>query len=1023
MDKLLHLLRRKRVWIPLSLFMVYTLFGFFVLPGILRTQIVQGIRGGMKREAKLDRVRFNPLIFSLTLEGFELKDPDGTSFVAFDRLYLDVQLSSLVRWAVTFREFRLDRPRIHVRLMPDGKPNFNDLIPTESGETPRLVVGRFAVNQGSLRVTTLMSAQPEEATLTPIDLLLENFTTIPQKEGHYRIAAKDQGQGAWQWTGDLTFEPLHSAGVFEITGSRLQAFGAILRQRTGFEVSDGRFGCRLQYAVDVHGDSLVARLSDSWLRLTQFALREPNGAEDLLRLDSLAITGIQLAYPEQTAGIGQVLLAGTQVRAWLQPDSTLNWQALLAAPNGAGAVGGGAPARDAPSVAPAAITARASSRADSSAPPADWRVTLQELSVRDLGIQFSDRTLDPPFEVSVSPVNVTLRDISNVPGARFTLQSDLTIAEKGRLALSGSVGALPPAADLEVNLKDLPLVIFQPYLNPVAKVQVASGGLGVQGSIRFREAKPVPDVAFQGRVESRGLLTRDRRDNERFLAWKAVEVSGIDASPAKVEIGAVKLTEPFAKIVIRRDRTTNVQEILGLPMPDSSTAASAQPPPSKKKKRGGDDAAQVATPKPSEALEAMRSSAAPAIPVKIGRIEVVNGSADFADLSLILPFAARIEQLSGHVSQLSSRSASRADVVLDGKLQPSGNVHVGGGVDPWARDTVLDLNVVFNEFSMPALTPYAGHFLGREIDKGRMSLDLGYRLTGRQLSGENKILLDQLELGEKIESPEATKLPVGLAIAILKDKEGRIDLDVPVEGDLDDPEFRLGKVIWSFIMSLLKKIATAPFALLGGLFGGGGGGEELGHASFEPGASVLAAAQTESLDKLAKALTDRPKLNLEVRGSSDAVVDGAAIRVAKFASLAAEKLAADPKKYGTTLGYSPRLLEDLYATRFGKDGLASLREAHGTTAEALPQNDPLYKAGSNRKVVNVPAMCTAIQDTLTSLQSADAAELLALANARALTVKTRLVAQGIVETRMYLMDPAPGQIVDGRVRMELTLTD
>jgi hypothetical protein len=342
MDRLLQLLRRKRVWIPLTLFTAYALLGFLVLPGILRTQIVKGIHDGMKREAKLDRVRFNPLILSLTLEGFELKDPDGTTFIAFHKLYMDVQLSSILRWALTFREFRLDQPRVHVRLLHDGKPNFQDLIPTESGKPPRVVVGRFAVNQGEMRVTNLMPTEPEESTLAPIDLLLENFTTIPQKEGRYRIAAQDQGQGTWAWNGELTFEPLHSAGVFEITGSRLKAFGELLRKRTGFEVADGRFGCRLQYAVDVRGDSLIARVDDSWLKLTQFALREPHGSEDLLSFDTLAVSGIELAYPAQTAAIRQVLLAGTKVRAWLEPDSTLNWQTLLAASVAAAAPTGGA---------------------------------------------------------------------------------------------------------------------------------------------------------------------------------------------------------------------------------------------------------------------------------------------------------------------------------------------------------------------------------------------------------------------------------------------------------------------------------------------------------------------------------------------------------------------------------------------------------------------------------------------------------------------------------------------------------
>jgi hypothetical protein len=1001
MDRIARLLRRKRVWIPLVLYAAWAVFGFFVLPGILRTQIVDGIRDGMKREARLDRVRFNPLILSLTLQGFELKDPDGTPFVAFDRMYVDVQFTSVFRWALTLREFRLDRPRVHVRLLPDGKLNFDDLIPKESGEPPRVVVGRFAVNQGSVQVTNLMAARPEQTTLTPIDLMLQNFTTIPQKEGHYRLVAVDQGQGSWMWEGDLTFKPLHSAGIFEVRDSRLRAFGEILRRRSGFEVADGRFGCQIRYAMDVRGDSLIARVDAPSVRLTGLQVRDPRVNEELLRFDELAISGVALAYPEQSLAIGQVWLSGTRIRAWREPDSTLNWQASLAAAQAE-------TARNGTANGDSARASAASTPADSAA--AAWRVTLGELAVRDLGVEFADRTLDPPFEVKLAPVNVSLRDVSNAPGARFSLRTDVTIAEKGRLELSGPVGALPPLADLDVKLSALPLTIFQPYVNPIAKLQVSSGTLGVQGSLHYRDAKPAPDVAFQGRVESYGLLTRDRRDNERFLAWKAFELNGIDASQKKLEIASVRLTEPFSKILIRRDRTTNVQEVLGLPMPDSGgvvTASAVQKP-----------AAQ----KPSEAIAAVKSTAPPPIPVKVGSIQVVNGSADFSDLSLILPFAARIEQLNGRVSQLSSRSASRADVELDGRLQPSGSVRVSGGVDPWASDTLLDLGVVFRDFSMPALTPYAGQFLGREIDKGRMSLDLGYRLTGRQLSGENKVVLDQFELGEKVESPEATKLPVGLAIAILKDKEGRIDLDVPVEGDLDDPEFRLGKVIWNFIMSLLKKVATAPFALLGSLFGGGGE-EEMGQAVFEPGASELSAAEAERLDKLSKALVDRPQLNLDVRGSTDGVLDGAAIRARKFAALAAEKLASDPKKYGTTLGYSQKLLEDLYAERFGKDGLSKLKETHTTTAGALPANDPQYKAGSSRKVVDGAASSTAMQDELTAAQTADDADLLALANARALAVRTRLVAQGIAESRVYLLDPAPGQVVDGRVKMELALRE
>jgi hypothetical protein len=251
--------------------------------------------------------------------------------VAFDRLYADFQVSSLVRWAYTFRAFRLDHPRLNMRLMPDGKVNFADMVQPNQPPPPRLIIGRFQINGGSIGVANLMAEPPEEGTLTPIQLTLDHFTTIPRKEGQYHIAASDPGSGAWKFDGDLTFEPLHSAGVLEISGSRLRSWWEIAKRRSGrLEVTDGQMGCRLEYQADVHGDSLVARVTNSSLAIHGLALRERGGDQDLLTLDTLAVTGVELRVPEQTAAIQRVLVAGANVRAWLDRDSTLNWQKLLA---------------------------------------------------------------------------------------------------------------------------------------------------------------------------------------------------------------------------------------------------------------------------------------------------------------------------------------------------------------------------------------------------------------------------------------------------------------------------------------------------------------------------------------------------------------------------------------------------------------------------------------------------------------------------------------------------------------------
>ena len=1023
MSRLLALLRSKRAWIPLLLLTAYGLFGFLIAPRILRDQILSGIRTNLHRDARLARVRVNPFFLSVALEGFELRDPDGTPFVGFDRLFVDFQVSSLVRWAFTFREFSITNPRVHVRLLPGGQLNFADLISKEQSKPPRLIIGRFAVVKGSLRFTNLMVPEPEEFPIEPIDLDLRDFTTIPDREGRYHIVAKGPGGGGWQWSGNLTTEPVHAAGTLEIAGSSLRELWQIARNRVGIEITDGQLGCRINYQVDVKGDSVVARLYDTSLGITGAGLRQKGTGPELLHLDTLAVTGIEVRYPQQTAAIGRVLVAGPKIGVWVNPDSTLNWKSVATEMAAAGAhpVKGDSTPAVASSVSARDSLARAASPPPS---PPPWTVTLTEFAVRDLSLAFEDRTLKPPFALAVGPAHFTLRNVSSVPGSRFDLESNVTIADQAVLTCSGAVAATPASADIKLSLTDLPLAIFQPYLNPVTKLRLVGGTLSLSGDLAYRDHKPIPDVRFRGRVESDRLLTRDKIDNERFLAWRAFRVEGIRYGSDSLSVGSVRLVEPYAKLMIHRDRTTNLQDVLGLaPAPPDSAAADST---------GGEVAASQA-PTPSRptrhnaSANGKTASASkpppagpPALRVRIGRVEVERGSSDFADLSLLLPFAARIANLRGSVTGLSSDSASLAVVELDGSAWPSGSAQVRGVVNPLAREPHMDLTVVFRGFNMPALTPYTGQFLGREVDQGKMSLDLRYLLDNKHLKGENKILLDHFELGKKVESPEATKLPVGLAIAILKDDEGMINLDVPVEGDVGDPRFRIGRVILQFILSLLKKIATSPFKLLGALIGGGDS-DQLSHVDFAAGTADLAPDQQESLAKLAEALGKRPALRLEVRGRSDADLDAVAIRKAKFATLASEKLASDPKRYGG-LGYSTKLLEDMYVDRFDKDALRALEQRHRAAAGSLDPEHPQYKAGSKQVVVDERALSGAIQDTLTASLTVDEAELLSLANARGNAIRQSLLTKGVDEARVFILDPEPGKIDDGRIRIDLTLT-
>ena len=299
-----RILRRRLFWALVALFVVYSGFGFLIAPRIIQRQVVAKIQSELGRVATLQDVDVNPWTFAVRLEGFRLQDPDHEAFVEFAELFVDFQTSSLFRRAFTFKTVRLVSPRTHVRLMPDEKPNFQDIIHRAAARAaeprrdagrrdarpqkpPPILLQRIEIHDARLRASNLASANPEAIAFTPVNLVLDNFSTIPNHDGTYTLQATGQGGGHWEWTGALTFEPLRSSGTFAITGEHLPAIWEVIRKRVAWEIPSGDLSLRLHYAIDVRGDSIQAAIHDATIGLDRFVCREQGRAADLLAIDSL----------------------------------------------------------------------------------------------------------------------------------------------------------------------------------------------------------------------------------------------------------------------------------------------------------------------------------------------------------------------------------------------------------------------------------------------------------------------------------------------------------------------------------------------------------------------------------------------------------------------------------------------------------------------------------------------------------------------------------------------------------------
>jgi hypothetical protein len=397
-------------------------------------------------------------------------------------------------------------------------------------------------------------------------------------------------------------------------------------------------------------------------------------------------------------------------------------------------------------------------------------------------------------------------------------------------------------------------------------------------------------------------------------------------------------------------------------------------------------------------------------PMSIGTVKMVNGSADYTDLWIKPSFALGMQALNGAVTGLSSDPKSRAKLALDGKLASYSPLHIGGELNLLSAALYTDVNLSFKDLDLTIANPYSGYFVGYRIDKGKLSVDVSYKIDRRQLNATQHFVVDQLELGDTVDSPEAMHLPLKLAVALLRDTNGVIDLSLPMNGSLDDPKFRIGPIIWKVFVNLIEKAVTAPFALLGHLFGGG---EHMNVVEFAPGSAELSKATQDQLASLEKALQQRPQLKLDVPIVASAGLDRAQLARAQVgAALAAraaggrggtaEAALADPVKRF-------QLLVEQFRADLGKDAPLP---ASALAAQAAKKKEPDALAAAN----------TDLEAALIAHAQVPDPDLEALGRARAGAIQNALLADGQVDPGRVFIVKAPAKPDAGdTVKVEMAI--
>lgn len=940
---------------------LYSLIGFLILPGIALRIANQQLAQYATLPASLQRVQLNPFTLELSLWGLRIGE-SGQEQLSFQRLYANLQSDSLWSGALHLSDVELDGARTEILFAKDGTLNLTQLFnlpqsqaepKAENSEPFPLRIDSIRLREKSLRFQDLRPSEAVEFAYDALDLELHNLSTLAGDNAEMTMTASGPHGAQIDWRGQVSLTPITSSGSLSVSDGRLSTFWPYVRDALPLVLKEGQVDLSSDYRLDLSSGTEL-QLSKIKVQLAPFAIDDPQG-KPLVRLQRLDIDNTSLDLAKQQVVVGEVRSQGLEAWAAREADGQLDWQKLFAKPESANSE-----------------AAEPAQQAGESKP---WQVLLQDVQLRDYKAHLADRVPQQEVAVDVGPLNLDLKNFDSLGDKPFDLRLDTGLGKQGKLQAAGNVQLSPTSAQLKVATQDIDLRLAQAYLSPFIRLELRSGLLGSDLDVQLRSTEPLA-LSVTGSAHVDQLHTLDTLRERDFLRWKQVRVGGLDYRHGEsLAIERVELDQPYARFVINENLTTNVSELI---VPQQSA--------------------------PNES----KADAGKPLAIRIGGVAINDGSANFADFSLTPSFATAVQQMNGRIGVLDNQKPQAASVDIQGKVDRYAPMSIKGKLTPFDPLNSLDIATSFKNVELTTITPYSGKFAGYRIRKGRLNLDLHYRIEKGQLNAENKVLVENLQLGERVDSPDAVDLPIRLAVALLKDTQGRIAIELPVQGDLNNPQFSVMPIVWQTLRNLVLRAAQAPFKFIAGLVGGSN--VDLSTVPFVAGSAELQGDARQALDTLAKALEERPNLRLEVEGQAAQSADGPLLAEQrlqrefretwyKVLQRRGDRVPASPDELTVAEDEQAALLEGIYRTRLKQQPPAEWAEL-----------DKEQRQQNMRKAV----LDSWAQSKLLLRQ---------LAQQRAATIKDYLVEQGgLYDERVYLIDANLGEPeADGRVLTTLHL--
>jgi hypothetical protein len=961
----------------LGLWIVWLLVGFFVVPPVVRKLLIDNLKKQAGLEATVRSVRFNPFNLALTIQGLSIADRrPGSVLFSADEIYANAELSSVLRWAATLSELRVVNPVVGARRFADGKINLAEVIeeirrrqpphpPKPDSSLPRALIEHIQVSGATINVEDQARPKPLKMALGPSVFALSEISTIPKRQGTKEITVRLPGSGTVRATGNVTVEPLGIEGDVRLDELHFKDLWPLLEPYFQFTVTGGELTGRFHYTIATassadHG--IQARVTD--FENTLKNLTVVNEGERVLEVPVATIAKGSFRWPEAQLVVGQMRVERPSVLVGRDADGKMSYERMVPPPT-----------RDAVVQTYQEIEKSAS-----------WTVEVGRFEVVDSKGRFVDHTFNPPVSLEAGDINLAITSFTTRPGAVFGIVSSSSLPKGGTAKSTGKVGMKPVRFEAEFAVDGVDLTVAQPYLARLFPFEILSGKAGSKGKVSGGIDKDKGFWAkFAGDLEARTMALKETVTGSTPLKWDAVEVKGVEAGyPLTVAVKSVDVRGAGIDLVISDKGALSLLE-LQKKLAEKSPKDSPPPP-----------------------------KASP-IPIRVDAITLADCTGALTDHRLRPAYTVAVERIHGSVKGISTSTNVPAPIEIGATVRGGGDVTIKGAVDLFqpARSTSVKLAV--HRVEIPPLSPMAVHYVGYPVTKGHSDIGLEYAIKDQHVKGTNHIATQDLTLGEKVEGQGSVSLPIKLGVSLLTDKDGRITLDFPVEGRLDDPNFTVSKAIGSAIGEVATELIKSPFRLLGigggggGKGGGGGGGGEgtgeadLSHVEFPAGSATLDAAAAERLRSLAAALKERPGVRIVVPGAWDEAADGTAMREA----------ALEKRLGGKDLSSaSVSKLESIYLERATREDLAALRRAQEKPGDA-----------GEKPKLDEAAYATELRNKVVAAQPIPTADLETLGKTRADSVRAALVdAAGLDASRVEQKAPhAITGSAGGRVRLTLEL--